>query len=177
MSGMRERSLAGVRGFERALVRQSARAMRAFTVCLLAQSLAGCGKRSHDDVRSNTSSWSELVLLDALGQPVAQTQALIAGRVVMTDDSGHAELDELPASYDAIVANGHDVRAFLGLTTRSPTIALSNTYLSLGNERATYVYIANSTPATNQYVYEVAGVTGGPSFNLLPSKPRRFTLI
>jgi len=137
--------------------------LRIGAVCALAQATAACGGHAQDEAGNVTSSKHELRLLDEFGQPVAQTRALIDGKVVVTDDDGRAELGELPASYDAVVAIGTDVRAFLGLKARSPTIEITDRELFAGTEHIATVNISNVKPGPNQVLCYAAGVTGEKS--------------
>jgi hypothetical protein len=130
-------------------------------VCLVAQGIAGCGGRAADEAGGATQGKNELLLLDGLGEPVAQTRALIDGKVVTTDDQGRAELGTLPASYDAVIAVGTDVRAFVGLKARSPTIEIADRELDPSNEHVARVNISRASTPPNQSLYYAAGVTGG----------------
>jgi len=146
---MREHGLQGSRIPNKALRFRNAKAV----VCWVALGAAGCGGQAHGKDKS------ELLLVDELGQPAAQTQVLVDGKVVTTNDEGRAELGELPASYDAAVAAGTNVFAFMGLRSRSPTIEIANSSLDILNEHAARINISVN-PAINQDVAYFAGVTG-----------------
>jgi hypothetical protein len=62
-------------------------------------------------------------------------------------------------SYDAVIAIGTDVRAFMGLEAHSPTIA--NLDLDASNEHGARVTISNTNTPSNQILFYAAGVTGG----------------
>lgn len=128
-------------------------------VCLVVLLGVSCGGQISDEA-GRVRGKSELLLLDQLGQPVAQTRALIDGKVVMTDDEGRAQLGELPASYDAVIADGTYVRAFMGLKARSPTIELANRNLHFNNEYVANVNISKVNTGANQGLFYAAGVTG-----------------
>jgi hypothetical protein len=132
---------------------------RGAAVCLLALGAFGCGGRAHDGARSEQRDKHELLLLDALGQPAAQAQALIADKLVTTDDEGRAELGELPASYDAVIVVGSSVLAYQGLHARSPTIEFPNSYLG-SNEHGANIGILKPTTTPKQQMYFAVGVTG-----------------
>jgi hypothetical protein len=143
-----------------ALCRHTARATRSAAVCLAALAAAACGGRAHDEAIDVAPGKSELLLLDGLGRPVAQTRALVDGKVVTTNDEGRAELGELPARYDVVIAVGTTVRAFMGLQARSPTIEIANRQLDFSNEHQARVNISSATTVSNQSVFYAAGVTG-----------------
>lgn len=95
---------------------------------------SGCGQSTQVDTPGSAEQGGHpgtLLVLDALKGAAPNVRALVNDVVIETDATGHAVLPpDLPAAYDVAVYSGPSVYAFVGMTTRSPTVVLTNQYLN-----------------------------------------------
>jgi hypothetical protein len=122
----------------------------------------GCGRSERGQTAEPDGGThpGELLLLDDDGLPWPNLQVQIAGTMLTTDEAGLAPLPDLPPTYDVITGWSSRVFAYIGLTSRSPTLALPDTS-SADPEFGVLLEVERSPDlAADQDIVVTLGLTG-----------------
>lgn len=120
--------------------------------------LLGCGESARTSGDEPAGS-VVLTLIDEISQPIPRAGLLVNGAVLATDASGRATAEGVPAKYDVTVVAGGTAYSFIGLTTRSPELAL----LDLASpELTSYATIDLENPPDLRDDQSIAFIAGAP---------------